>query len=786
MKDERLELFQLSDAPIHRIQTLVFELVQALRHIPGFDKIQPAFFVRRDFDTQLSNKCPVFNGTFYHGEVGSELGPEPLRDFVPDALEKLHKLALNSASTPRGALERAIRKLRELHAKTGNLTEVEKQEYSHHWLELFSRVSYSGGVASYLIGKSSALKVQIPALSWVTVNDTGKLDDKGQKIYEDRIVAYLADNGEQKKPKNGKTVQPPLRTSNDNSGSTQDATTAKSENDLSHVLYLKLQPWIEHGLNPNARASDENSLLPETHLLALPIHEYFHVADSDRSVTPFVPPSVTPCGPFLGFLFLVLDSAEKGQFKQASESFYLAAPHLTAFANSLLESEFEEILREDFSGDDPHQFLIQHIHRIQGGSARRPSPTDSPQTDSDNSLVIVCDLAPELFQESKDSTKIILDLKDDWSRMPETNSEVMECYKIRVCRRHRYYDELATLQLSHRKIGQQKGFLASAHDYSKEIGSACLRLQEFAKDLEGGQRTILERSRQLAELPAPAPAIGEQINLELTRCFQPPSMDWFSAVQFTHAHLKTQTYGPITGEPIECVAMVETGTLRGIYSLVRSLVWMPLHYVGYKELEQDLQAAKSPEIDNPLTWAALFRYDMRPTEATGTFHQMLGDRIIQIIRKESTEGADFLRSFPAPEINPEDDDFDVPLLWSKAEPASRYSPIERLLPLLVFSLRFAYQCAWAKTLLAEASGSFESINISATNTDTRTRRIEISFAAPTSSHQGHLENIPYYLEWRQQMSHYTGRTYPWKDVGTDSVTLDSKKHRITLALTASI
>jgi hypothetical protein len=313
-----------------------------------------------------------------------------------------------------------------------------------------------------------------------------------------------------------------------------------------------------------------------------------------------------------------------------------------------------------------------------------------------------------------------------------------------------------------------------------------LRLQEFAKDLEGGQMAILEQSRQLSVLPAPAPAIGEQIARELNGYFQPPSMDWFSAVQFTHAHLKTQTYGPITGEPIQCVAMVETGTLRSIYSLVRSLVWMPLHYVGYKELEQDLQAAKSPKIDNPLTWASLFRYDMRPTEATSSFHEMLGDRIIQIIRKEQIKGPDFLNRFPAPEINPEDNDFDLPLLWDEAEPASRYSPIERLLPLLVFSLRFAYQCAWAKTLLAEAPGSFESINISARNTDTRTRCIEISFPAPLSNHHGKLENIPYYLEWRQQMSHYTGRAYPWKDVGTDSVTLDSMKHHVTLALTASI
>lgn len=363
--------------------------------------------------------------------------------------------------------------------------------------------------------------------------------------------------------------------------------------------------------------------------------------------------------------------------------------------------------------------------------------------------------------------------------VPE-DPRILQEYLLALADAIRAFHRDASRLEAERRFGKLSGELSSAHDYSKDIGSACLKMREFNKSLEQAVTAILEQSRRLAVLPEPAPGIGATITGELNR-IEAPRMDWFASVQFTHAHLRTQTIGPVQDEPAECVAMIETGTLRSIYELVWTLVW-------HRQQAESLPTASAEKLSNPLTWAALFRYDMEPTEATMPFHEKLGRRIQEMVREQKMTGADFLNRFPVPEINPGSRDFDAPLLWGPGDKErwEDYKPIERLLPLLVFSLRFAFQCAWAKTLLEGHSGQREPVRLSADSPVGRTRRIEIAFAAPDSDHRGRLEGIPYFMEWRRQMGHYTGRTYPWKDVGTDSVTLDQRTNLIFLSLTASV
>jgi len=343
--------------------------------------------------------------------------------------------------------------------------------------------------------------------------------------------------------------------------------------------------------------------------------------------------------------------------------------------------------------------------------------------------------------------------------------------------------------------GQQSGFLASAHDYSKDVGTACLKMIEFNETLKRSRDAISERTRRMVESPQASAGLATEIESELSR-LDAPRMEWFANVRFTYAHLQTQTTGALAGEPPECIAMLEEGTLQSINKLVDHLVWLPLDYGGYKDIEDSLRKTgklgNGQHLQHPQTWASLFRYDMVPTKATSPFHEQLGRHIGKLILEDQITEEDFFARFLPPEIKivtysqPGSVPDTLDSLWrpSGDDGVHRWTPIDGLLPLFVFSLRFAFQCAWGKTLL-HAPREAECIQISPSRPSARSYRIAILFFPPTSQTR-HLNELPYYLEWQRQISHYTGRTFPWSTGGTESVTLNPEDGRVQVILTASV
>jgi len=82
-------------------------------------------------------------------------------------------------------------------------------------------------------------------------------------------------------------------------------------------------------------------------------------------------------------------------------------------------------------------------------------------------------------------------------------------------------------------------------------------------------------------------------------------------------------------------------------------------------------------------------------------------------------------------------------------------------------MRFAYQCAWARTLLDDQKEYL--IEILSNGSTGSEYSISITFPQPLSESEPDVEKIPYFEEWKRQMNHYRGgKVFPWHV--TDKVT----------------
>ena len=552
---------------------------------------------------------------------------------------------------------------------------------------------------------------------------------------------------------------------------------------INHLMrVVRLQEFDESGRNPQKPGK-------QYHLIAIPLRT-LHKSSRDQSA-----------GTFLGWLFVHCPEwnvkVRKPDIKETVEPIVEKLwPLLDDYASSLLDGEIEERLAMfgRVGSQEPLQFIKDQISSLSGWECvDDPVPADvrgihyyKPEGDT---LLLV--LTPA--QSGREAVAIRLHRKQS-TRIP-TDEALLNHGSKRFCQRIRSFYEQAKLRSQERLNAQNQGFLISAHDYSKDVGTACLKMMEFNETLKRSREAISQRARRMLESPQSAAGLATEIESELSH-LDAPRMEWFANVRFTYAHLQTRTTGALAGEPPECIAMLEEGTLQSINKLVDHLVWLPLDYGGYKEIEDSLRKTgkldSGHHLQHPQTWASLFRYDMVPAEATSPFHAKLGQHIGELILKEKITELAFFDRFLPPEIkivvdtqsSLDPDSLDS--LWqpSGEDGVSRWTPIDGLLPLFVFSLRFAFQCAWGKTLL-HAPREAECIHISPSRPSPRSYRLAIAFSSP-SPETRHLNELPYSLEWQRQMSYYTGRTFPWSAGGTESVTLFPEDGRIQVTLTASV
>jgi hypothetical protein len=469
------------------------------------------------------------------------------------------------------------------------------------------------------------------------------------------------------------------------------------------------------------------------------------------------------------------------QPKQAELSWEMFSLLAQTYVRRVREAQMLDIVEEYVALNRPpaaKRFFLQHIKRVcdicvfadVNESLERITKRD-PLRLSDIELVKLRKLLDSNeFEPRLDLKRPLLDVCVSLERLAKT-----------------FFELLKDAENQHR-AGEQAGFLTSAHDYSKDIGSVLLRLSDFKSDLDRSFQAIKEQAGQLSGLPAPASEVGAGILSEL-RSWTVPRFDWFPVVRFTNAHLATQTRGILVPEPIECVASLERGSLRDIYDVVRLLVWHPITLQKFKEREEEFAKFATDKLRLPSTWWTLFSFDLDPSPASQPFHERLGQRVLTLILDEKITQPDFARRFKIPRINP-GIELDDPrsILWPDGEP-DRWRPLDGLLPLFVFSMRFAFQCAWATTIL---DGPKEPLSIVIAASRPEDRRYELRITFPSLLPVGaRLDDHPYYGEWKAQVAHYTGtpiwKTSPWKArAETHAVTQEDRDARCEVTLAATI
>jgi len=374
--------------------------------------------------------------------------------------------------------------------------------------------------------------------------------------------------------------------------------------------------------------------------------------------------------------------------------------------------------------------------------------------------------------------------------LPETDKYLID-YGYHIARS--VSDLYQTARLRHEEIqrGNLSGSLSSAHDYSKDIGPILSQLSEYGERIQSSMRTIQVEADRLSGLPAPATEVRNRITEELLelKAKPAPRFGWFAASRFLNAHLVTQTRGVLIPEPVECVKMLENGTLADLEEIVRLLVWHPVTIQELKDRGRKYARWSPEKLRLSSTWWALFSFDLDPVPASRPFREKLGERVCSLILDEKIDQTVFAERFQIPLIQLVND-FGEPSssLWPD-EDAERWRPLDGLLPLFVFSMRFAFQCAWAKTIIEDPKGP---LTIRIAPSKPAYRKIEFQITFPSLNSPGSpLDNHPYFREWNAQIAHYRGtpvwKSSPWKAVaGTTPVTHESWGNVCQITLTAAL
>jgi len=549
----------------------------------------------------------------------------------------------------------------------------------------------------------------------------------------------------------------------------------------------------------------------EFRALAVPVYDFLDVGEP------------TPSGSLLGWAYLMVDPTFAPCPLGRGELGIRFG--LRNFARELRDYQTMGVLESPWDVDSPLKFVAKHIHQCTGWEhdklfALKKLPSDAKEvlnrdyhaflnqsneeiqhyrpenvcSGSNQPKWLVIRIPASTGTRERKSEEPILFLKrKEATTLAGLPAKRLQAYGDSVVETARWIYDDAKLRQAERELaeseGQQSGFLASAHDYSKDIGSVLLRLERFKEDLDRTSKSIMDKAKQVAAMAAPTSELGSSI-LEDLRSWTPPYLDdSFANVRFTNAHLQTQTRGVLIDEPTECVARLERGTLRDIYEIVRILVWHPIPFPKLKEKESEYIQFAPEKIHHPSTWWNLFMFDLDPSSGSEALRTLLGDRLRHLILDEKIDEPSFTRRFHIPRICP-GIPFDDPrsILWPDTDP-SRWKDVNGLLPLFVFTMRFAFQCAWAKTLLEEPALPL-GIKIEANASQHRKYEMFISFPSPSNEADFSFDKLPYAGEWISQIRHYTDRqTAPWKvDSETNSVTpsLTEGGNVITIRIGASI
>ncbi len=480
-----------------------------------------------------------------------------------------------------------------------------------------------------------------------------------------------------------------------------------------------------------------------------------------------------------------------------SESFRLAC---RSFSRRIREERMRELIEKEWSEtiSDPRGFTLEHFRDFDGWFADPKATLGSSKPEphwlfcffrktgdqikiydrsvkNDSHFIIPSQIThiaivPPLKGNAPDWTRpMIFETRAD-TILPTEHDDVV-AYGFHLTQSVHQIYEMASLKQARQVQDRLSGTLESAHDYSKDLNALDSQLARFSKELIDVRKCLQESKTETAA------ETRKRLN-----DLRVPEEWWLLRARFMMAHQRTETEGRLYEQPEWCLDLIKRGTRGAIIRLIKLLVWHPIDWDEHVEharkglTEADMDAGQAELSPRHLSdWSRLFSYDERGRNTL--IDKMLGKYMRSLFVDEKIKEEHFWIRHAPPKLS--GDSMLTQLLWAGLENDGdgRWKPVGTLCPLLVFSLRAAYQHAWLDGFLRAAMEleEFGTLNgftpvtpivtLSAIDDGTG---FDLSFPDP-NIRVGGSENsrdssgkvrLPW-GNWERELKHYKGLCHPW-------------------------
>jgi hypothetical protein len=464
---------------------------------------------------------------------------------------------------------------------------------------------------------------------------------------------------------------------------------------------------------------------------------------------------------------------------------------LQKFARRVSDERMRELVEKDWNGTSAEQFVLDNFQDFGGWCGVTTTTVDHFEHICLQELRKYCFVfgswdgnqwisgegdITHIAIRLPDGTVFILKKREDTivpvEAIVPVEGESRKDYGFHIARSVKDLFEAAKL----RKREREFGFLDSAHDYSKDLNVLDRMVATFLHELSGIEASVdnlIAGSEQRA-------SISDRF-FGLHRLKE--ALDLRN--RFVMAHERTQSQSRFFPQPKWCVELLKEGRRKDLYELILLLVWHPLGWVRYHQLaEQQNPDSRPLAYSEVADWSRMFAYDETGTqpEMEKVLGNYLHDLFMKVRPSKDHNGPErtgitveeFGELHPPPLLN-EHCGMEDQILWtpfSDEQRATRWTPHAELLPLLVFSLRAAFQHAWLRTFFDAAKGKpgiAQHIRLQAHDERHASGyysiyRLDLDFPMPVArAVEDEIRSLSLpWGDWSRQMDHYRGKTRPWQ------------------------
>lgn len=459
-----------------------------------------------------------------------------------------------------------------------------------------------------------------------------------------------------------------------------------------------------------------------------------------------------------------------------------------AYVRKIREANISDLL-EDYaelrgSTESPRDYFLNHIHQVIGWKW-----SAEPTSEDDRAKNKKCKIEIPRNNEKDDIKAWVAPLSDTlWQRCGKAGEgTTFPPGTRRICR---LLPDGADLVKAKREEGKQSGQSSTFHDTSKDLNVLEDQLQRYTRDVTGVREAVEKDAQALLALdllPTTAREYVQRIADQAKRLGD-PNLDYMLRLQFLMSHLRVKTEGRLYEAPAWCWQLLESGTKRDIYLILRALVWRPF---GWAWFDKELKTLpESTLTDDSMTWSRIFLFDedreeSEPRDLNDEVRRSISMVFSKLFFQWHISKADYEAYFPPPDLN-RDADWDSPLLWAMSDEDKthhlQWLPPVNLLPLFIFAMRTAFEHAFLRNFLhvlkadspeAVKGQKPRAIRISESPGSNPGgarihHRIHIAFPAlgiePGSSEpmkSEREESVLPYDNWTRHMNHYRHVSHPW-------------------------